>query len=341
MLVGWIDATGPAADIVQSGKVRRRMASMLANARQVAHTFLMRARSRSPVVLRKRHDEFVRQFRTWMPVGHFYSPYPDVAEVEARAATIFDLNASVPGVDLRDAEQVALFDALAELGDDLPFPSQPEPGFRYHFDNPSYAWADGIVMHAMLRHIQPARVIEVGSGHSSAMILDTVDRWLDRDDRKVQVRFIEPYPELLNGLLRDEDRDRVTIDAKPVQDVDLEVFKTLRSGDVLVIDSTHVAKAGSDVNHLFLQVLPSLADGVWIHIHDIFMPFEYPLDWIREGRAWHEAYLLRAFLMYNAAFEIRWFQHYMWTHHQPLLESRLPAMAKNPGGNIWLQKVSG
>jgi hypothetical protein len=294
-----------------------------------------RVRAHAPVVLRSRHDEFVRNYRTWFPVGHFYSPYPDVADVEKRAGTLFDDDAPLPGVDLRDAEQLDLLEILVKLGADLPFPEQPDPAFRYHFDNPSYAWGDGIVMHTMLRHIHPARIVEVGSGHSSAMILDTVDRWLD----DVDVRFVEPYPELLEGLLRDDDTGRVTIDRLPVQDVDLAAFTGLESGDVLVIDSTHVAKAGSDVNHLFFQVLPRLARGVWIHVHDVFMPFEYPIDWVREGRAWQEVYLLHAFLMYNTAFEVRWFQDHMWKHHRELLESRLPAMARNPGGNIWLQKV--
>jgi hypothetical protein len=78
---------------------------------------------------------------------------------------------------------------------------------------------------------------------------------------------------------------------------------------------------------------------VWIHVHDIFFPFEYPRDWVLEGRAWHEVYLLRALLTANDAFEIRWFQSLMWTRYRQLLEGRLPAMAKNPGGNIWLKKV--
>jgi hypothetical protein len=298
-----------------------------------------RARQLSPVVLRRSHDEFARLYQTWFPVGHFYSPYPDLSDVERRAETIFDSRADVAGVDLRVTEQLELFETLAEIGSDLPFPAEPDGSYRYHLDNASYAWADGTVLHALLRHIRPARIIEVGSGHSSAMILDTAEGWLDEPDSQVQVRFIEPFPELLHSLLRPGDRERVTIDEQPVQDVPIEVFDTLRSGDVLFIDSTHVAKAGSDVNHLFFQVLPRLGSGVWVHLHDVFMPFEYPVEWIREGRAWQEAYLLRAFLMYNSVFEVRWFQSYMWTHHKQLVSSCLPAMAKNPGGNIWLQRT--
>ena len=300
---------------------------------------LARARALSPVVRRRDHNEFLRQFRTWFPVGHFYSPYPDLDEVERRAAAIFDPDVEIAGVDLREGEQVALLGSLSGFTADLPFPAQPDKTYRYHLDNSSYGWTDGTILHAMLRHIRPQRVIEVGSGYSSAMLLDTADGWLDDGERRTQIRFIEPYPQLLHDLMRSGDEQRAVIDARPVQDVPLDVFETLEAGDLLFIDSTHVAKAGSDVNHLFFEVLPRLASGVWIHIHDIFMPFEYPRSWIREGRAWQEAYLLRAFLMYNDAYQIRWFQSYMWSRHPDLVTKSIPGAANNLGGNIWLQRV--
>lgn len=318
---------------------------------------LARLRRLSPVMRRSGHQELVRRYEelteryleanharelyeTWRPPGHYYSPYPDRAEVEARAGSIFDEDAVIAGLDLHDGDQLDLLGTLARFAADLPFPAEPGGSYRYHLDNRTYSWADGIALHTMLRHLQPARIIEVGSGHSSALILDTVEHWLDSADRPVQVRFIEPYAELLHSLLRDGDSRRVTIDESPVQDVPLAVFEELAADDVLFIDSTHVVKTGSDVGHLFFEVLPRLADGVWVHIHDIFWPFEYPLEWVREGRAWQEVYLLRAFLMYNAAFEVRWFQDYMWKRHRLEVEGAIPAMAKHPGGNLWLRKVA-
>jgi hypothetical protein len=318
-----------------------------------------RARGRLPVS-RARYDALARMhhelvvahggaggaFEMWVPPGHFYSPFPDVAELERRAAQVWNADRNPTGIDLREEEQVALFDKLAEiLEDDLPFPAGPSVddrnGTRYYFENPAYSWSDGMVLHALLRHLQPRHVIEVGSGYSSAMTLDTTERWLDaRSDHPVEVTFVEPYSELLRSLLRPGDEERVTIHETAVQDVPFLVFGALGAGDVLFIDSTHVVKAGSDVNHLLFEVLPRLSAGVWIHLHDIFFPFEYPRDWVLEGRAWHEVYLLRALLTGNDAFEIRWFQSYMWTRHRALLEGRLPAMAKNPGGNIWLEKVA-
>ena len=263
-----------------------------------------RARRYVPVS-RRRYEELARQhhvvvleanhlrtvFEMWVPPGHFYSPFPDLDEVERRASLLWDIDRDPTGIDLREQQQLALFDVLADiLEEDLPFPAAAADGdrgsgTRYYFENPAYSWSDGMVLHALLRHLRPRRVVEVGSGYSSAMTLDTTERWLeDGSDGPVVLTFIEPYTELLCSLLRPGDEHRVTIHEQAVQDVPFEVFEALGDGDVLFVDSTHVVKAGSDVNHLMFEVFPSLAPGVWIHLHDIFFPFEYPHDWVREGR---------------------------------------------------------
>lgn len=325
-------------------RLARRLRRSLAKSRalrRVRASFLVRGQGERRL---RAADEAETQGCThqWVPPGHFYSPYPDLDEVEKREATLYDRTRDPTGIDLREAEQVALFDTLADILEDAPpFPAYAaapgESELRYHFDNPAYSWSDGLILHALLRHIRPRRVVEVGSGYSSAMTLDTAEHFLAED---VELVFIEPYPDdLLHSLLRPGDKALVTIHEKPVQEVPDEVFQALGAGDVLFIDSTHVVKAGSDVNHLLFEVLPRLAAGTWIHIHDIFFPFEYPLAWLREGRAWHEGYLLRAFLTGNEAFEIRWFQDFMWHRHREELTTRLPSMTKNSGGNLWIQKV--
>jgi predicted O-methyltransferase YrrM len=286
------------------------------------------------VATEKEHLEDVRA--PWVPPGHFYSPFPDLTEYESRVDRLLDPDRELRGIDLREQQQLSLLDELAPLFEDSPFPVERGDDFRYWFDNPAYAWADGLILHAMLRHVRPRRVVEVGSGYSSAMLLDTVDRWLEPG---VEVTFVEPYDELLRSLLRPGDDERVTILDVGVQDVDAAVFTALGAGDVLFIDSTHVVKAGSDVNHLVFEVLPVLAPGVVVHVHDMFHGFEYPADWVREGRAWQEAYLLRAFLMYNPSFEIRWFHHLMWLRHREALEKRLPSAVHNTGGNLWLART--
>lgn len=273
----------------------------------------------------------------WVPPGHFYSPFPDMDEYERRSAGLLDPGRELVGIDLREREQLELVDTLAGLVADADIAEHEHDrgDRRYWFDNFAYAYGDGIVLHGMLRHVRPRRIVEVGSGFSSAMILDTVDEHLPG----TEVTFVEPYPELVESLLRPGDDGRVTIHRAAVQDVDPGVFAALDPGDVLFIDSTHVAKAGSDVNHLFFEVLPRLPVGVWVHLHDIFFPFEYPADWVREGRAWHETYLLRAFLSFNDSFAVRWFQSFLWLRHHEAM-AKLPWIARNPGGNIWLERVA-
>ena len=237
------------------------------------------------------------------PPGHFYSPIPaesDIAELERRGAGA----ASIPGVDLNEAGQLALLEQFAALYPSVPFTDEGRPGYRYRYVNPSYAYSDAIFLHSMLRHVRPRRLIEIGSGYSSAVTLDTSEHFLGGS---LQCAFVEPFPELLLGLMTPTDHGRVRVIAKRLQDVELELFDELGAGDVLFVDSTHVSKVMSDVNRIFFEILPRLKPGTFVHIHDVFYPFEYPLDWLREGRAWNEQYLLRAFLQFNGSFKIRLF----------------------------------
>ncbi len=217
----------------------------------------------------------------------------------------------------------------------MPFSWEGRRGFRYRFDNPSYSYADGIFLYSLLRHLAPRRLIEVGSGYTSALTLDTNQHFLGG---RLNCTFIEPYPELLNSLLRPEDRPSVTLIEAKLQEVDLGVFDALQAGDVLFVDSTHVSKVGSDVNRLFFEVLPRLAPGVFIHIHDVFASLEYPLDWLRAGRAWNEQYVLRAFLQFNDRFRIRMFGNHMIQRHPDWFRSHMPLCLENPGGAFWMEK---
>jgi len=272
------------------------------------------------------------------PLGHFYSPVPSLVEVERRAARLFGPPPrALPGIDLREAQQLALLAELAVLAADHPFSDERRPGLRYFFDNPAFAWGDGLVLHGMLRRFRPRRIVEVGSGYSSCATLDTVERFLGG---AAACTFVEPYPELLLSLLLPGDRERVEIVSAAVQDVGIDRFAALEENDLLFIDSTHVSKIGSDVNALFLEVLPSLRPGVLIHVHDIFYPFEYPRAWVEEGRAWNEAYLLRALLAGGEDFEILLWNGWLQAFHPERTARALPLFPRNPGGSIWLRRVA-
>jgi hypothetical protein len=274
--------------------------------------------------------------REFVPAGHFYSPIPDLGGVSSRATELFDTSAtSIPGVELNEAAQLTLLKALEPYYAEQPFSSGPTPGRRYHFDNPMYSYADALFLYGMLRHLRPRRLIEIGSGYSSALTLDTQQLFLAGS---LRCTFIEPYPDVLRSMLRPEDLKSVEVLPVPLQQVDIGLFRELGANDILFVDSTHVSKIGSDVNRIFFEILPMLAPGVYVHFHDIFFPFEYPRVWIEEGRAWNEAYLLRAFLQYNTDFEIALFSTYLGIHHRELIAQRFPLCLRNMGGSIWLRR---
>jgi predicted O-methyltransferase YrrM len=271
----------------------------------------------------------------FVPTGHFYSAVPNLDEASKYYEGMNRRDpTSVPGVDLQMAQQWQLLAELEGFVHEVPFGDRPQNGLRYGFDNGAFGHGDGTMLHLMLRHLRPRRVIEVGSGHSSACTLDTLERFIG----DTEVTFIEPYTELLRSLLTVEDVANVNVIEHRVQDVELDVFEELSAGDLFFIDSTHVSKAGSDVNYLFFEVLPSLQPGVVIHIHDIFPGFEYPWGWIAEGRAWQEDYLLRAFLQYNSEFEVLLWPSLLARLDPHSVFERVPQMAKNPGGSIYLRR---
>ena len=252
--------------------------------------------------------------------GHFYSPLTSGEDIR-RALAWQD----VPGVELNESSQLAFAASIRSVLE------APEPGPRYRGPADMFGPADAAVYRAMLGYLQPSRVIEVGSGFSTAVALDEADA--NPSLAGLQITCIEPYPERLLALLRSS--DQVTLLRCPVQDVPLEDFEKLGAGDALFIDSSHVAKAGSDVTWLLLRVLPRLASGVAVHLHDIFWPFTYRPDWLAERRDWNEAYFLHAFLSGNVGWEILLYASWLWHQHPEMVPARI---ADEQPGSIWLRK---
>jgi predicted O-methyltransferase YrrM len=293
------------------------------------------------VLLGSENFAFVRDY----PPGHFYSPIPDLRELREQASVRCDEPIeNLPGIELNEARQLQMVDSFAQFYGELPFPDKQSRQFRYFLDNPFFSYGDGIILYSFMRQFKPRRIVEVGSGFSSAAMLDVNDRFLGR---KLQFTFIEPYPDRLNSLLSAGDKDSCKILVKGVQQVELDAFQSLEENDFLFVDSSHVGKKGSDVLHLLFQVLPLLQKGVIAHFHDILWPFEYPKIWLQEGRAWNEAYFLRAFLQYNSAFEVLFFNSFMAMQHPGILSSKMPRVLSPSSFNetianssLWLRKVT-
>ena len=269
--------------------------------------------------------------------GHFSSPLPSRAEVAAAFSRgVGDV--SFADVELNEAGQVARLERFAEFYAEQPYPEKATEGRRFHLDNPSYGSFDAIMLWFMLREAQPQRILEVGSGFSSAAMLDA------RDHGGIgtpEFTFIDPDMARLRPLLRAGDEGRgVTLIERIVQDVPLGTFAELSENDVLFIDSSHVSKIGSDVNRLFFDVFPTLAPGVLIHLHDVAGNLEYPREWLDEGRAWNEQYVLRAFLMNNPVYRIELFTGWLLHMRHEWFRRHMPLCAQGGGGQLWLRKMA-
>jgi hypothetical protein len=269
------------------------------------------------------------------PAGHYHSPIPTLHDIRARlqARAAGD---GFAGIDLRPERQAELLREFSAFYGSLPFPEERTPGVRYYFNQTVFCYADAIFLYSFLRRFQPRRIVEIGSGLSSAVMLDTIDRFFDRPPA---VTLIDPAADRLNHVLWPEDWDRVTFHQQPVQQLPLEHFLSLEAGDLLFIDSSHVLKCGSDLQFLMFDVLPRLPVGVFVHFHDVFDGFEYPAQWLLNGMYWNEDYLLRAFLTHNRAWEIVLFGEHMVVRHSDWIAEHMPLCLKNPGGSLYIRRT--
>jgi len=278
----------------------------------------------------------LQKYKQFVPPGHYYSPIQSIDDIKSEEERIFHhIPENIPGINLDGQSQLELLATLAGYLDEMPFPEEKTEGLRYYFNNDLYSYCDAIVLYCMIRHLKPKKIIEVGSGFSSCVIMDTNELFFDNS---ISCTFIEPYPDRLYSLIDKGKNDNLTIIEKRLQDTQLDLFLELHGNDILFVDSTHVSKIDSDVNHLFFNIYPSLNRSVYIHIHDIFYPFEYPKEWIYEGRAWNEAYMLSAFLMYNNSFEIVLFPSYLQHFYSNKFYDYMPLCKQNPGGSFWMRK---
>ena len=268
----------------------------------------------------------------------FYSPIPPIHELPDDTWT---RQTELPGVRVDGEAQLALLAELRrEFGaewDALPDHTD-DPG-RFELQNMTFESVDAEIAYGLLRRHAPARVVEIGSGWSTLLALEALDRNA-AEGRPGNVTACEPYPS--GALQLAADTGRIELVAEPVQRVPLDAFAALGDGDVLFIDSSHVCRIGSDVQYEFLEVLPRLAPGVLVHVHDIFLPVEYPRSWVEaEKRFWNEQYVLQAFLAFNAGYDVVWMSAWMRIHHAEAVAAAVrsfdPVMHRP--GSVWLRRV--
>ncbi len=272
------------------------------------------------------------------PPGHFYSPIVDPHDPHVQKAVTIEAEPleALSGIALNEPNMIEWFNRVKTQYRTHPFPPESSPPSLYYYNNPFFSLADALALLAFFQHAQPRRFVEAGSGFSSCAAIDCNER-LFRG--RTKLTFIDPHPERLLHLLPVDSQYRSCIEHKRLQDVPLKVFQELEANDILFIDSSHVAKTGSDVVDYLFRIFPALAAGVLIHIHDIFYPFEYPKDWVmKDERSWNEVYLLRAFLSNNPDYRIVFFSDWFYKCRRPLVNAKMPLCIEHRGGSLWLRK---
>ena len=252
---------------------------------RVAHHLLFLAQSRPDLA-----DRWGYHIR---PI-HYYEPLPDFRSITSEQ---INRRRTYTSIDFHWEQQLTLVDELAKYRDEL-------RALEFDFGNDYFGGLDAAVYYSLIRHLQPQRIIEIGGGYSTHLAGKALAA-----NRKGTLVCIEPHPERLNG-------SQVELIQNQVEEMDVDFFSSLEANDILFIDSSHTVKFRSDVCYEFLEILPRLARGVWVHVHDIFFPHDYPAEWLINRRlALNEQYLLEAFLSFNKAFAPQLANHWLCLEH--------------------------
>lgn len=275
-----------------------------------------------------------------LPV-HFYSPVPDIEDLKQRA--IWEGKNSLAGIDFNAAGQVALLEELGgRFAMECAWPQTSARPADFVLENQSFSYGCAASTHCMIRNFRPGRVIEIGSGLSSRVISNALEMNRLEDGRPFTYNIVDPYP---GEVVRSGGLHVTSLLAQRVELIKPEFFDGLGANDILFIDSSHVAKIGSDVNFLFLEVLPRLAAGVIVHVHDISLPYEYSKTYCvsEELRQfWTEQYLLQALLSGNREFEVLLAMNFLMTDHLDCFKKSFPGhdrlTSPNNSGSFWMRR---
>lgn len=264
-------------------------------------------------------------------INHYYEPQFDYRGLVKPLSQ----DRILPAIDWNVSEQIELLSRFSfshELSD-TPLESTGALGF--YLKNDAFKSGDAEYLYQLIRLVKPKNIYEVGSGNSTLMAIKAINKNHD-DDPGYRCRHIciEPYekPWL--------EKTGVSVIRKKIEEIELTFFSELKENDILFIDSSHVIRPQGDVLFEYLELLPTLNQGVIVHIHDIFSPKNYLKQWlVNQVKLWNEQYLLEAFLSYNKSWKIIGALNYLHHHHYEKLKAVAPFLS--PGrepGSFYIQK---
>lgn len=266
--------------------------------------------------------------------ANFYSTVPSISEIESS----YEYSQSAPpylGCGLFDQDKL-----LAELNELIPYASDFVPDkdgneencTSFFWKNPHFSFSDAMSYYAYIRRAMPNNVVEIGSGFSSLIAVEALRR-----NGHGQLYCIEPFPRPFLPKLHEA--GALNLHKLPAQDVSAEMLNSLLTdGDILFIDSTHTVKTGSDCLHIYLRLLPKVDKKILVHVHDVFLPFGLPKDWlVEEQKYWTEQYLLLALLIDNPRVRVLFGSNYHRLFNPYRLTALMHMQFGMGGGSFWFE----
>lgn len=258
---------------------------------------------------------------------HYYSPYPDLDYIESSYNEDL-LEVDNEAIQLNEDLQIDLLNKFAKTKHLIKIRDEQSNSHLYYQNNVFFRFADAWIYASFMSYYKPGTIIEIGSGFSTALSVDINN---EINQNKTHINAIDPNPKRLKDLIKHK-RECLTIYENSVLEFELNYFKQLKKNDILFVDSSHVLKQGSELNYILFKILPTLNRGVIIHFHDIFL-FNYPKSWYLQGRAWNEAFALKAFLSYNNSFKILFLNKFITTKKKEICKNVFPELLRGHGGS--------
>jgi hypothetical protein len=256
--------------------------------------------------------------------NHYYEPLFD----DRQLSQPLDEPRPLPGIDFDVERQLALLTDLRyadEFQDFVREQASDTSDKAFRFDNASYESGDADFLFQIIRHFQPSKVIEIGSGSSTKVARRALSLNAEQSGRSNRHICIEPYEQPWLESFGD-----IELIRQKVEDCDIDWSEALGAGDLLFIDSSHIIRPQGDVLFEYLTILPQLSRGVIVHVHDIFSPRDYLDNWVRKDvRFWNEQYLLEATLGNSSRYEILAALNMLKRDHYAELERVCPFLERN------------
>jgi len=243
----------------------------------------------------------------------------------------------ISGINFNVLEQLALLKQFNYNDEIKEIAKLPDSQLNFSFNKGPFRSGDAEFLYNIIRLLKPKKIFEIGSGHSTLMAQHALVKNLaESPDNIAEHVCIEPFEAPWLEKLP------VKVIRSLVEDMDVGFFKQLNAGDILFIDSSHIITPQGDVLFEYLQILPILATGVIVHIHDIFTPKNYLSEWLEKGtRFWNEQYLLEAFLTMNDRYKIIGALNYLKHNHYNELAEKSPMLTTDrEPGSFWIQRTS-